>query len=142
MTLRDCVLVIESETVDLVEMIAVLGRRPDAGFQRGDTSGLAGGPRRRTSWRQELKWRADVHPGTQGLSESIEALGEGFARNVRALVDVGCVATISVVQELTTDTYSQGLALSASATAWMGAAKTGLSIDQYVNPDTPGHATS
>ncbi len=61
-----------------------------------------------------------------------EALGDELAQRVSRLVNTGCVATIAVVQELTTDTYSHGLALSAAATAWMGSAKAGLTVDQYV----------
>jgi predicted transcriptional regulator len=82
---------------------------------------------------KELRWEGDVHPGTAGLSAAIEALGDELAQRVSRLVNTGCVATIAVVQELTTDTYSHGLALSAAATAWMGSAKAGLTVDQYVD---------
>ena len=142
MTLRDCVLAIESETVDLAEMVAVLGSSPDDGFQRGEASGLRGAVRGRSSWMRELRWQAGEHPGTEGLSEAIEALGDEFAGKVRKLVDAGCVATIAVVQELTTDAYSHGLALSASATAWMGAARAGFSVDQYVDSNDAHSATN
>ncbi|MFB7842334.1 hypothetical protein [Microbacterium sp. NPDC056052] len=133
MTLRNCVLAIESETVDLAEMVAVLGSAPDSGFQRGEPSGLRGAVRRRSSWMKELRWEGDVHPGTMGLSSAIEALGDELAQKVRKLVNAGCAATVAVVQELTTDTCSHGLALSAAATAWMGSAKAGLTVDQYVD---------
>lgn len=127
-------LIVTSSEFRLNEITERVGRAPDGGHDIGDRSKIR--PDHIydwTLWEVNLPCEQGSHPGTEGLTLAIERLGVALATRVAGLVEDGCKATISVVQELRDmDPDTTGLYLSPEALQWMARARVQLDVDQYV----------
>lgn len=74
----------------------------------------------------------DLHPGLDGMSQALAALGPELADSLRQLADHGSEPAICVFQELADDHVSFGFYLSIEALEWAVRARTEFIVDQYV----------
>jgi hypothetical protein len=130
-------LLVESRTLSLPDMEHAMGSiSSPGGHSLGDPARFGVGRRHEFSlWKQELKVPPDLHAGTQGFDAAINSLSLRVAQSVAVLVDRGCKATISILQQISgpEDSNSLGIHLDAKSLHWISAAQASLDIDQYVD---------
>ncbi len=129
-------LVVQSRDMSLDEISVELDRTPVWGQELGAINPRRSVPYQWTSWSIPLSWRSDLHGGTEGLSNAIEALGASFAQRLAMLRARGCDVVLSIVQEVSDDSASTGIHLSEQTIAWLAAAGACIDIDQYFDDES------
>lgn len=124
-------MVIESQTMGVTEISAVMGTSPDSADDKGAINKNRSERRQWTTWRMELTWPADLHAGTEGINVALMGLGRSIADRVALLVGRGCTAVISIWQELSGDPATTGIHLTPGAILWIANAGASVDIDQY-----------
>lgn len=124
-----------SNSVRLAEITKVLGIEPDEFHDIGDVNPYRdGGIYKWSKWKMQLDVEHPISPGTEGLSEAIEAMSDEVADRMRSLADRSCNVELRLRQTFEGDDEldDPGIYLTAPAIRWLARAGGLLDVSQLL----------